>query len=133
MKNINVESIKVSVIIPVYNSFKTIPDLLDSLDSQKTKPYEVIIIDSSDDNSIEQFISKKNYNFLLNYKKINKAYPGKARNIGVKIAKGNYLAFIDSRSIPNQDWLLNSLNNINKEIKCIIGSCRSAKTWNSHY
>ena len=79
---------RISVIIPVYNSFKRIPSILHALNEQRYLPYEVIIIDSGDDGKIAKYIYGKKFKFFLIHKKINKAYPGKARNEGVKIAKG---------------------------------------------
>ena len=113
---------KISVIIPVYNSFKRIPAILKALNEQLYLPYEVIIIDSGDDGKIKEYIYNKSFNFLLIYKKINKAFPGKARNVGVKIAQGEYFGFIDARTIPDIYWIQKSFSNISsKEIECSIG------------
>ena len=113
---------KISVIIPVYNSFKRIPAILHALNEQKQLPYEVIIADSGNDGKIESYISNKKFHFSLIYKKIDKAFPGKARNVGAKIAKGDYLGFIDARTIPDIYWIQTSFSNINfKNIKCSIG------------
>ena len=113
---------RISVIIPVYNSFKRIPSILHALNEQKYLPYEVIIIDSGNDGKISKYISNKKFNFILVHKNINKAFPGKARNVGVKIAKSEYLGFIDARTIPDIYWIEKSFFNISLDnIKCSIG------------
>ena len=60
----------------------------------------------------------------INEEKINKSYPGKARNIGVNISQYEWLAFIDSKTIPNNDWLYNSLIDLYKSnLKLSKGIC----------
>ena len=41
----------------------------------------------------------------MRYIKIDSAYPGDARNIGVEIAEGEWVAFLDSTTVPEHDWL----------------------------
>ncbi|WP_232044101.1 glycosyltransferase family 2 protein [Fusobacterium ulcerans] len=87
--------IKVSVIIPVYNVEEYIEECLDSVVNQTLKEIEIIIVnDGTQDNSmkkIERFLSDKR--MIV----INKENGGvsSARNTGMKIAKGEYISFID--------------------------------------
>ena len=87
--------IKVSVIIPVYNVEEYIEECLDSVVNKKLKEIEIIIVnDGTQDNSmkkIERFLSDKR--MIV----INKENGGvsSARNTGMKIAKGEYISFID--------------------------------------
>lgn len=95
--NMNDRTIKVSVVIPVYNVEKYIRQCLDSLLIQTLSEFEIICVDDgSKDNS---------YNILCEYaskdKRIkiltqNNLYAGVARNEGLKIAKGKYVIFLDS-------------------------------------
>ena len=87
---------KISVIIPVYNTERYLPRCLDSVLSNTYDNLEVICInDGSTDNSI---------NILDNYKVsdervvvINQKNSGvsAARNAGINVATGEYIAFID--------------------------------------
>lgn len=96
--------VTVSVIIPSYNSVKTIRDCLDNLLQQSTSVnYEIIVVDSSDDNTrdvLEKYKAKVNVIYLD-----NKTSPGQGRNIGVKHASGQLLLFTDSDCMPNRDWV----------------------------
>lgn len=95
------KSSKISVIIPVYNTERYLPRCLDSVLSNTYDNLEVICInDGSTDNSI---------NILDNYKVsdervvvINQKNSGvsAARNAGINVATGEYIAFIDS-----DDWV----------------------------
>lgn len=88
---------KVSVIVPVYNVENYLNRCLTSLANQTLEDIEVIIVnDGSTDNSediIKQYISSNN-NFV--YLKKENGGLGSARNFGLKYAKGEYIAFLDS-------------------------------------
>ena len=103
---------KISVILPLYNNEKELLILLDSLSHQKLLPHEIIIIDSSENDRSEKIINDFYSSVKIIYKKIGKSNPGSSRNSGVKISKYNWLAFIDSNTIPNSSWLLDSIKGI---------------------
>ena len=65
----NINSFKVSVIIPVYNDLKYFSILLNSLFDQSYQPYEVIIVDSSFNNQVSDFLESKKYPFEIIYKR----------------------------------------------------------------
>ena len=95
---INSKKIKLSIIIPVYNVEKYLPTCLDSVVNQTIDNFEVIIVnDGSPDNSqaiIDNYV-KKYPNIIKSYKKKNGGLSD-ARNYGLKKAKGEYIAFLDS-------------------------------------
>ena len=95
---------KVSVIIPVYNSEKYIEQTIDSVLNQTYKNIEIIVInDGSIDNTEKILESYVNKNQIIYIKKENGG-PAAARNLGIKQAQGEYVAFLDSDDIwePNK-------------------------------
>lgn len=91
---------KISIIVPVYNAEKYIEAMLKSLLRQKIPLYmlEIIIVDDSSDNSF--YIAKQLEqdfpdNIILIKNEVNRG-AGIARNIGMKYASGNMLAFVDA-------------------------------------
>lgn len=86
-----------SIIIPVYNSEKTICKCVNSILEQDLKEKEIILIDDgSKDTSLEILLEyKKKYDFIKVISQEN-AGQGVARNKGIKLAKGNYITFVDS-------------------------------------
>ena len=93
--------IKVSVIIPVFNTEKYINKCLSSLVNQTLDDIEIICVnDGSTDNSLE--IIEKIANKDARIKIINQEHKkqGAARNAGLKIAEGEYIGFVDS-----DDWI----------------------------
>lgn len=89
--------IKVSVIVPVYNVEKYIDKCLKSLVNQTLSDIEILVInDGSPDNSqkiIDKYVKK--YSNVRCYVKKNGGISD-ARNYGLKYAKGEYIAFVDS-------------------------------------
>ena len=87
--------IKVSIIVPIYNTGKYLKKCIDSLLSQTEKNIEVILVnDGSTDNS-EDIIKEYKDKRIRYISKPNEGI-GKTRNRGIKEAKGKYLMFIDS-------------------------------------
>jgi hypothetical protein len=90
--------VKVSVIIPVYNGENYIKDCLDSVLNQTLKDIQIIIInDGSIDNT--QNIIEEYYNrYPEKIKIVNKQNEGqgKARNIGIGLAQGEFITFVDA-------------------------------------
>ena len=99
---------KFSIIVPIYNVEKYLNKCLDSLVFQTYDNFEVIMIcdDSTDDsNKIVNKYVKKYKNFRAIYEK--KTGLAKARNIGISLATGDYLLFLDGDDFLNKDLLLN--------------------------
>lgn len=94
--------IKISVVVPVYNTAKYLKKCLSSIVEQTFKDIEIIIInDKSTDNSLE--IIKKylliDKRIILIDKKRNEGLSA-ARNSGIKIARGEYIIHVDG-----DDWI----------------------------
>lgn len=93
---------KVSIIVPVYNSADYLRRCIDSLINQSLKEVEIIVFDdSSIDNSIEiieEYL--ENGNQLVFIKNETNIMTGAIRNMGVQMAKGKYIMFVDS-----DDWI----------------------------
>jgi glycosyltransferase involved in cell wall biosynthesis len=93
---------KISVIIPCYNSFKLMSRCFQALERQSFKDFEVIIVDDcSTDNSYENLLAYQEIsqlNMIVLKNSVN-CGPGESRNIGIKNANGEWLAFCDS-----DDW-----------------------------
>jgi len=96
-KEIYMSNIKVSIIVPVYNGEKWLNRCLRSLVNQTLKELQIICVnDCSSDNSlvILQEYAKKDKRITIKNLKKNGG-ESVARNNGLKIAKGEYIAFVD--------------------------------------
>lgn len=107
---------KISVIIPVYNTEKYIWACLSSLYKQSLKEFEIICInDGSTDISLE--ILKKYAKIDSRIRIISQVNqgPSVARNVGISIAKGKYIQFIDSDDMLESNALEYSFRKMENE------------------
>jgi glycosyltransferase involved in cell wall biosynthesis len=104
----------VSVVIPTYNREKTILRAVNSVLNQTYNNIEVIIVDDcSDDNT--EFVVKEDFNNdlrVLFYKLEKNSGACVARNKGVQLSKGKYVAFLDS----DDEYLPTK---ISKQVECL--------------
>ena len=99
-----------SVIIPTYNQSGLLKKALRSVYNQTYKNYEIIVIDNYSTDNTFQVI--KLFNKVI-YKKIhNRGIISKSRNLGIKLSKGKWLAFLDS----DDYWDKNKLHSVYKKI-----------------
>ncbi len=95
---------QVSVIVPSYNSRRTIDRCLGSLlDQDGDFPYEVLLVDSSDDGTGD--LVAERYPSVRLIQLAEKTLPGKGRNLGARHARGSILAFTDADCVVPKDWL----------------------------
>lgn len=111
---------KVSVIIPIYNVEKYLERCLKSVINQSLKDLEIICVnDGSEDKCIDilNFYQDKDSRIIV----INKKNGGlsSARNAGIKIAKGEYIYFIDPDDYI-ESWALEELIYISQKNNCDV-------------
>ena len=97
--------LKLSIIIPVYNVEKYIKKCLDSVSGLKIKNEIIIVNDGTKDKSLEIAQNFKENNKNENIIIISTENQGlsEARNTGMKIAKGEYISFIDSDDFVDKE------------------------------
>lgn len=97
---------KLSIIVPVYNAEKYLEKCLDSLVNQTMDDYEVILVnDGSKDSSqsiIDSYVNQ--YPELIRAVTVENGGQGRARNIGIDMARGAYIGFVDS-----DDWVASDM------------------------
>ena len=105
---------KVSVVIPTYNSEKYLDECLKSVINQTFKDYEIIIVDN---NSQDSTVEKIN-GYIEKYPKISlirldeNLKQGIARNIGVQNSIGEYIMFVDSDDKVSPEFINKMYNKI---------------------
>lgn len=96
---------KISVIIPTFNRQEYILRAVESVMNQTFQDFELIIIDDgSIDNTqklIEDYIQSNNIKNKIIYEKIENSGVSAARNFGLRMAKGEWIAFLDS----DDEWI----------------------------
>ena len=92
-----------SIIIPTYNEEEYLPVLLDSIKSQSFDDYEIIVADANSTDKTREVA--ESYGCIV----VDGGLPAVGRNNGAKIAKGDYLLFLDSDLELTDDYLRNAL------------------------
>ncbi len=95
-----------SIIIPMYRG-KCINKLIEKLNQQIFKDFEVVIVDSGKERGDDLH---KQCNFKLKYIFEDGAGAVYARNLGIKYARGKIIAFTDDDCQPDADWLENAMS-----------------------
>jgi glycosyltransferase involved in cell wall biosynthesis len=96
--------ITVSVVVASYNSRSTIRRCLDALTRQDTEDaYEIIVVDSSTDDTAE--IISREFDGVSLRRSMSRLFPGDARNVGVRHARGAILAFTDADCVVTPGWV----------------------------
>ena len=97
-----VNNIKLSIIIPYFETYELTEKLLKELSIQSTRDIEIILIDDGCD--------EKRFDIYNGYKNIEIRHQfnlgvAKTRNIGIELAKGKYIAFIDCDDMITMDYV----------------------------
>ncbi|MDM1039133.1 glycosyltransferase family 2 protein [Myroides odoratimimus] len=99
---------KISVVIPCYNSEETILKCLKSVLNQSYKPSEIIVVDDGSidktEDEIRKFIEISDIPVVF-YKQENNG-PSTARNLGVALSSGNWIAFLDSDDYWDEEKIM---------------------------
>lgn len=102
-------NIKITVVIPVRDCYSNLSILLDSIEDQLSYLHELIIVDSSIDciqrdefwnkyHSSELWTNKIQFYFL------DGGLPGASRNLGIKLSTGNWISFLDCKSVVSDNY-----------------------------
>ena len=94
----------ISIVTTVRNEARNIAHLLDSLVTQEP-PIEVIVVDAHSEDATRDIVRQyeNRYEFVRLY--IRGGTRGAGRNFGIKMAKGDAIAFIDGDAIANPFWI----------------------------
>ncbi|MCC8398133.1 MAG: glycosyltransferase [Rickettsia endosymbiont of Labidopullus appendiculatus] len=88
--------IKISVIMPIYNRVNLALESVKSILTQTHQHFELILVDDGSKDDVSALIEECNRDTRIKYIRKKNAGPAAARNLAIKHASGQYIAFIDS-------------------------------------
>lgn len=95
----------VSIIMPVHNGAATIDKSIESVLAQTYQDWELIIVDDCSVDNTKSVIARYSDRRIRYFRQEENAGVAQARNIGIKLARGRYIAFLDSDDL----WLMDKL------------------------
>tara|TARA_B100000427_G_scaffold100273_1_gene82600 strand:- start:745 stop:1581 length:837 start_codon:yes stop_codon:yes gene_type:complete len=117
--------LKISVIIPTYNRKHTLQRAIDSVLAQTFKPYEIIIVDDGSKDGTKEWL-------LQNYPSVQYIHQpnngvSSARNKGIQISQGSWIALLDS----DDEWMPEKLEYQSRFIEVNRNSsfCHTNEIW----
>lgn len=130
--------IKVSVIIPAYNVEKYIERCILSVINQTLKEIEIIIVNDGSNDNTKKIIEKFLGNNRIIYIEQKNSGLSAARNAGLKVAKGEFISFIDSDDYVDLNFLERLYvsavqNNAEIAVSSIIRKYVTYEKWRVHY
>lgn len=105
----------VSVVIPAYNSSGYISETLDSVLNQSLSSQEIILVNDGSPDTTELEAALQPYLPRLHYFKQENRGPSAARNLGIREARGRYVAFLDSDDLWLQHHLFNQVQHLERD------------------
>lgn len=124
---------KVSIIIPIYNVEQYIHRCIDSIINQTLQDIEIILVDDKSPDKcplICDNYAKKDKRIIVIHKNKNEGL-GMARNSGIKVATGEFIAFVDSDDFVDQN-MYEDLYHHAKAKKCDTVFCSLTFLKNNH-
>ena len=119
---INMNGPKVSIIIPAYNAEETIKQCIVSVLNQKHKNIEIIVVDDGSRDNTAKITAPLKCKLIKSNKNSG---AGNARNLGLKAAEGDYIYFIDSDCVLEEECIERLIKGFSKsdEIGVVGGTC----------
>jgi hypothetical protein len=108
----------VSIIIPTYNRERFVTKAIDSVLKQSYGKFEIIVVDDGSTDDTREAV--KAYADKIVYIYQDNSGVSAARNTGIKHARGEWLAFLDSDDEWRSDYLYTQMNNVNNNSGIIM-------------
>jgi GT2 family glycosyltransferase len=112
-------SIRTTVVIPAYRAWSTLPAVLDALAPQLGEHREAIVVDSSGDGRASELAVERPWLRVIALPE--RAFPGRARNVGAAQACGGSLAFLDADAVPSPNWLDRLEETLTNDLDAVAG------------
>ncbi len=97
---------EVSVVIPTHNRLEVLREVLAALEAQEGAPsFEVVVVDDGSHDGTTEWLRSRPGSLALRSLTQENAGPAAARNTGVAVAAGRWVAFLGDDTVPARGWL----------------------------
>ena len=112
---------KVSIIMPVYNGAKYIREAISSILAQTFKDWELIVVDDGSTDETESVVAS--LDIPLKFLKQHNSGPSAARNLGLQLATGDYVVFLDADDTLDPSFLDLTVKELDRLGDTVVGVC----------
>jgi glycosyltransferase involved in cell wall biosynthesis len=99
-------SYDVSVVIPTFNRLEVLAEVLHALEFQQgAPPFEVVVVDDGSSDGTSAWLRSRTFHLPLRVLTQENRGPAAARNTGVAVAQGQWVAFLGDDTVPSPGWL----------------------------
>jgi glycosyltransferase involved in cell wall biosynthesis len=96
----------VSVVIPTFNRLEALAEVLQALEFQQgAPPFEVVVVDDGSSDGTSSWLRSRTFQLPLRILTQENRGPAAARNTGVAVAQGQWVAFLGDDTVPSPGWL----------------------------
>jgi glycosyltransferase involved in cell wall biosynthesis len=97
---------EVSVVIPTHNRLEALSEVLKALEFQDAPPgFEVVVVDDGSTDGTADWLRHRSFSLALRVLTQENRGPAAARNTGVAVAAGRWVAFLGDDTVPSPGWL----------------------------
>lgn len=123
---------RVSVIIPTYNRDTFIKEAIESALYQTYPAFEIIVVDDGSTDNTKEVVQK--FGMLVKYLYQTNRGPAAARNLGLKLAQGDFIAFLDSDDIweLNKNWAQVTFLRKYEDVEMVFGHLTNVREAGTH-
>jgi cellulose synthase/poly-beta-1,6-N-acetylglucosamine synthase-like glycosyltransferase len=122
------DTVRTTVVVPAYRAWATLPTTLDALRPQVERhDRELILVDSSGELDAAEI--EQRWPWVRAVVLPERTLPGRARNIGVGLARGSAVAFTDADAVPEPDWLGRLEEALEPGVDAVAGAVLNGTPW----
>jgi len=97
---------ELSVVIPTHNRLEILAEVLQALEFQEDSPsFEVVVVDDGSTDGTAEWLRGRTFNLPLRILTQTNSGPAAARNTGIAVASGEWVAFLGDDTVPSPGWL----------------------------
>src|SRR5215467_993337 len=97
---------EVSVVVPTHNRLEVLTQVLSALVRQEgAPPFEVVVVDDGSTDGTAEWLRSRSFDLALRVLTQENRGPAAARNTGVAVAAGRWVAFLGDDTVPAVGWL----------------------------
>ncbi len=117
-----------TIIIPTYNRLAYLKNAINSVSCQIYRHFQLVVVDDGSTDDTADYVQNLNNHENLRYLRITHCgMPGKVRNVGVRLATGEYLAFLDSDDLWKPEKLARQIAFFDEHPEIRI--CHTREIW----